>query len=298
VNASPQLGDLGGDLATMLDLEEIEANLFRGHSPVAGWQRVFGGLVVAQALVAATRTVGARPAHSLHSYFILPGDPEVPIVYQVERIRDGRSFATRRCSAIQHGRIIFSLMASFHAEEPGPEYARAMPDVPAPETLPSEAEILREMGANLPEGVKRWMERKRPIELRPVSLDRFLRREDGAYPQYIWVRAKSALPDDPALHRAVLAYLSDMTLLDAALVVHHASVFDARFQSASLDHAIWFHRPARADQWLLYVQDSANSGSARGLAHGLLYAQDGTLVASVAQEGLVRPRDPASAAAR
>ena len=284
------LGDLGGDLATMLDIEEIEENLFRGRSPAVGWQRVFGGLVVAQALVAATRTVADRAAHSLHGYFILPGDPDRPIVYEVERIRDGRSFATRRCAAIQHGRTIFSLMASFHVDEPGPEHARAMPAVAAPESLPSENEILRERGDSLPAGVRRWMERQRPIELRPVSLDRFLHRDDGAAPQHIWVRAKSPLPDDPAVHRAALAYLSDMTLLDAALVVHHASVFDARFQAASLDHAIWFHRPARADDWLLYVQDSANTGSARGLAHGLLYARDGTLVASVAQEGLVRPR--------
>ena len=286
----PVPADLGGDLAAILDLAELGADRFRGHSPSVGWQRVFGGLVVAQALVAAQLTVPDRAAHSLHGYFILPGDPSVPIDYEVERLRDGRSFTTRRCAARQGGRTIFSLMASFQIEERGPDYARPMPEVPLPDTLLSEAEILRQHGDALPAGVRRWMERRRPIELRPVSLDRLLRRESSDAAQAVWVRARASLPGGSAVHRAALAYLSDMTLLDAALVVHRASVFDPQFQTASLDHAMWFHRPARADEWLLYVQDSATTCGARGLAHGLLYARDGTLVASVAQEGLMRPR--------
>jgi acyl-CoA thioesterase II len=287
--SAPAVGD-GSDLLALLDLEEPERDVFRGYSPTVGWQRVYGGLVVAQALVAVERTVGDRPAHSLHAYFILPGDPNVPLDYHVVRLRDGRSFATRRCDAHQNGRVIFSLLASFQQEEAGPDYARPMPDVPRPDDLPSEADVLRDHGASLPEGVRRWMSRPRPIEWRPVSVDRLLRRDGAAEGQAMWVRAKSPLPDAPAIHRAAIAYLSDMTLLDATLVPHRATVFDPRVQAASLDHAIWFHRPARADEWLLYVQSSPNSGGARGLAHGLLYREDGTLVASVAQEGLIRPR--------
>lgn len=277
-------------LLEILDLERIEENIFRGRSPQVGWQRVFGGLVVAQALVASARTVETRPPHSLHGYFLLPGDPSVPIIYEVDRIRDGKSFTTRRCNAIQHGRAIFSLSASFQIEEPGLEHAFSMPKVPPPEELPSEKDLLEQFGAAMPEAIRQWFSKERPIELRPAGLPRFVSRAPGAFEQKIWMRAAGPLPADPAVHRAVLAYLSDMTLLDAALGTHGHSVFDSGLQVASLDHALWFHRPFRADEWLLYAQDSPNSCGARGLARGLLFSHDGRLVASVVQEGLMRPK--------
>ena len=281
------------DLVSILDLETIEENIFRGRSPQVGWQRVFGGLVISQALVAASHTVPDRPPHSLHGYFLLPGDPATPIIYEVERLRDGRSFATRRCTAIQHGRPIFTLAASFQTVEPGFDHALPMPDVPRPEDLPDEAELMRRFGARLPEGVRRYFERERPLELRPVDLKRYQPQGDGAGPepaQRIWMRVSGPLGDDPAIHRAALAYLSDMTLLDTALVAHRRSIFDPGLQVASLDHALWFHRPFRADDWLLYAQDSPSSSGARGMTRGLIYAADGTLVATVAQEGLIRDR--------
>ncbi len=277
------------ELLTQLDLEKIEDNIFRGRSPATGWQRVFGGQVVAQALVASARTVEGRAPHSLHGYFLLPGDPQAPIVYEVDRLRDGHSFTTRRCNAIQHGRAIFSLSASFQIGEPGLEHAIAMPDVPPPETLPSEAELLKEFGAVLPEPVKRWFAMDRPIETRPADPSALRRHGPAAPVQNVWLRAAGPLPDDPAVHRAVLAYLSDMTLLDTALIAHGYYVFDTRLQVASLDHALWFHRPFRADEWLLHVQDSPNSSGARGLTRGLIFSRDGLLVASAMQEGLMRP---------
>jgi acyl-CoA thioesterase-2 len=281
------------DLLTLLDLEKIEHNIFRGRSPQVGWQRVFGGLVISQALVAAARTVDRRAPHSLHGYFMLPGDPAIPIVYEVDRIRDGKSFTTRRCNAIQHGRAIFSLSASFQVEEPGFDHALAMPDVPDPESLPSIEELTSRYASAMPESARRYFEREMPVELRPVGLSRYAQPADGRPPdpvQRVWVRASGALPDDPAVHRAVLAYLSDMTLLDATLVAHRRSIFERTLQVASLDHALWFHRPFRADEWMLYAQDSPNASGGRGLARGLIYARDGHLVASVAQEGLIRER--------
>ena len=281
------------DLLDILQLETIEENIFRGRSPQVGWQRVFGGLVISQALVAASQTVTDRPPHSLHGYFMLPGDPATPIIYEVERLRDGRSFATRRCTAIQHGQPIFTLAASFQTAEAGLDHALAMPDVPRPEDLPNETELLRRFGARLPEAVRRYFERERPLELRPVDLTRYGPQVGPAAPepvQRIWMRVTGPLGNDPAIHRAALAYMSDMTLLDTALVPHRRSLFDPGLQVASLDHALWFHRPFRADGWLLYAQDSPSSGGARGLTRGLIYASDGTLVASVAQEGLIRER--------
>jgi acyl-CoA thioesterase II len=275
------MSDAVAQLLTILDLEQIEENIFRGRSPQVGWQRVFGGLVVAQALVAAARTVEGRAPHSLHGYFLLPGDPAVPIVYEVDRIRDGTSFTTRRCNAIQHGRAIFSLSASFQIEEPGLEHAISMPKVALPESPPSEAEMLQRFGA-MSEAIRRWF--AQVIEIR------YDRHEAGALEQNVWLRAIGSLPTDPAIHRAVLAFLSDMTLLDAVLGAHGHSVFDPGLQVASLDHALWFHRPFRADDWLLYAQDSPTSRGARGFARGLLFAHDGRLVASVAQEGLIRPK--------
>ncbi|RFB79519.1 acyl-CoA thioesterase II [Methylovirgula sp. 4M-Z18] len=279
------------DLLAILDLERIEQNIFRGSSPQVGWQRVFGGLVISQALVAAARTVEGRAPHSLHGYFILPGDPSIPIVYEVDRIRDGTSFATRRCVAIQRGRAIFSLSASFQIEEEGLSHQFAMPDVPDPETLLSDRDVFEKFGAQMPPAVRSYFKRERPIELRPVDWMRYLNRKPTEPAQNIWMKASGPLPDDPAVHRAVLAYLSDMTLLDAAMVTHGRTVFDPTLQVASLDHALWFHRPFRADEWLLYSQDSPWTGGARGLTRGLIYARDGALVASVAQEGLIRPRD-------
>jgi acyl-CoA thioesterase-2 len=279
-----------GELLTILDLEKIEENIFRGRSPQVGWQRVFGGLVIAQALVAAARTVEGRAPHSLHGYFLLPGDPSAPVIYEVDRLRDGKSFATRRCDAIQHGRAIFSLSASFQIDEPGFEHAVAMPDVPLPETLPSEAEMLERFGDQIPEQIRRWFAQARPIEARPVDLSRYVKKAPGDAQQSVWLRASGPLPGDPAIHRAVLAYLSDMTLLDTALIAHGHFIFDKDIQVASLDHALWFHRSFRADEWLLYAQDSPNSCGARALTRGLLFSRDGRLVASVMQEGLIRPR--------
>ena len=285
------------ELLEILDLEKIEEDLFRGRSPQVGWQRVFGGLVIAQALVAAQRTVPNAAAHSLHAYFLLGGDPSTPIVYQVERLRDGRSFATRRCQAIQHGRIIFTLTASFFNAEQGLEHAFAPPQAPSPEDLPDESAFIAEYGARMPEPVRRYFQRERPIEMRPVDARRYIARGAHDDPvQKVWVRATGRLPDDPAIHRATLAYFSDMTLLDTSLIAHGRSVFHPDIQAASLEHALWLHRPFRADDWMLYVQDSPNARGGLGFSRGALFSRDGALIASVAQEGLIRlKRDPAAA---
>jgi acyl-CoA thioesterase-2 len=277
-------------LLDILDLEPLEVNLFRGRSPQVGWQRVFGGQVIGQALVAATRTVEGRPVHSLHAYFLLPGDPKVPIVYQVDRIRDGKSFTTRTVKAIQHGEAIFSMSASYHREESGFSHQAEMPKVPPPEELPGEQEIRERVLPTMPDPVRRYYERERPIELRPVEFARYTSREHRDPRFHVWIRATAQLPDDPAIHQCVLAYASDMTLLDSTLIPHGRTVFDKSIQAASLDHALWFHRPFRADDWLLYAQDAPNAEGALGLARGLIFARDGTLVASVAQEGLIRAR--------
>jgi acyl-CoA thioesterase-2 len=278
------------NLIQLLDLEQLEQDLYRGLSPQVGWQRVFGGQVIGQALVAAGRTVAGRPAHSLHAYFMRPGDPEVPIIYQVERMRDGGSFSTRRVVAIQHGAPIFAMSASFQKPEDGLDHQVRMPSVPPPEDLPSEAELQEAYVDHAPEGVRRYWQRPRPLELRPVELKHFVSREALAPMQNVWVRTTGPLPDDPEIHRCVLAYASDMTLLDTALFAHGRVIFDPDLQVASLDHALWFHRPFRADEWLLYAQDSPSASGGRGFNRGSLFTRDGTLVASVAQEGLVRVR--------
>jgi acyl-CoA thioesterase-2 len=278
------------DLLGILDLERLEINLFRGMSPQVGWQRVFGGQVIGQALVAACRTVEGRQPHSLHAYFLLGGDPKVPIIYEVDRIRDGRSFATRRVVAIQHGQPIFSMSVSFHLREEGYDHAFPMPQVPPPEELPSEAEIKANVMPMMPDPVRAYYERERPIELRPVEYQRYLSRDPKEPKFNVWIRTTGRLPDDPAIHQCVLAYASDMTLLDSALIAHGRTVFERSIQAASLDHALWFHRPFRADDWLLYAQDSPSASGARGFSRGLIFARDGTLVASVVQEGLIRPR--------
>jgi acyl-CoA thioesterase-2 len=278
------------DLLALLDLEQLERNLFRGRSPQVGWQRVFGGQVIGQALVAACRTVDGRQPHSLHAYFLLPGDPKVPIIYDVDRIRDGKSFTTRRVIAIQHGAAIFSMSASFHVAEPGLDHAAAMPPVPSPEELPSEQELKSGVLPTMPDPVRAYYERERPIELRPVEFTRYLSREPKEPRFHVWIRTTGRLPDDPAIHQCVLAYASDMTLLDTSLVPHGRTVFERSIQGASIDHALWIHRPFRADEWLLYAQDSPSACGARGFARGLIFSREGRLVASVAQEGLIRPR--------
>jgi len=281
------------EMLDILDLETLEVNLFRGRSPQAGWQRVYGGQVIGQALVAATRTVEAeRPPHSMHAYFLLPGDPNVPIIYDVDRIRDGKSFTTRRVTARQHGHPIFSMLVSFQGAESGLDHQAEMPTVPPPEELPNEADMRKKMLPTMPDPVRRYYERERPIELRPVEFDRYGGKKypDGKF--HMWIRTTERLPDDPAIHQCVLAYASDMTLLDASLVPHGRTLFEKEFMAASLDHALWLHRPFRADDWLLYAQDSPNLHNSRGFSRGLIFTRDGTLVASVAQEGLVRLRRP------
>jgi acyl-CoA thioesterase-2 len=278
---------------TMLDvlnIEQLEVNLFRGRSPQDRWQRVFGGQVIGQALVAAIRTVEGRSPHSLHAYFLIGGDPKVPIIYEVDRIRDGKSFTTRRVVAIQHGQAIFTLMVSFHNDEPGLEHQSSMPDVPPPEDLPSEAEIKATILPTMPEAVQRYYMSERPIEMRPVEYDRYLGKKPPNGKFNVWIRTTDKLPDDPAIHQCVLAYASDMSLLDAALAPHGRSLYEQDFMGASLDHALWLHRSFRTDEWLLYAQESPNMTGARGFSRGLIYRRDGALVASVAQEGLVRLR--------
>jgi acyl-CoA thioesterase-2 len=287
------------EIIEILDLEPLEVNLFRGRSPQSRWQRVFGGQVIGQALVAACRTVedvASRPPHSLHAYFLLGGDPKVPIIYEVDRIRDGRSFTTRNVKAIQHGHAIFSMSVSFHGAEPGLTHQFKMPDVPKPDELPSEAEIKERIFPLLPEAARRYYERERPIEFRPVEFSRYLgeKSETGRFD--IWIRTTGRLPDEPAIHQCVLAYASDMMLLDAALIPHGKSVFSEDIMAASLDHALWFHRPFRADEWLLYTQDSPNLAGSLGFSRGLIFDSNGTLIASVAQEGLLRQRRRGDAA--
>ncbi|WP_421699278.1 acyl-CoA thioesterase [Ancylobacter sp.] len=285
------------ELVALLDLERLEDNLFRGLNPPESWPfrtRVFGGQVLAQALVAAQRTVEGLAAHSMHAYFLLAGDPKVPIIYDVERVRDGRSFATRRAVAIQHGRPIFIMSVSFHRQEPGLEHQLDLDmAVPPPEEVPGIGELPDEVIATLPAPVVAYWRRPRPIELKPVGLG-----EKRVAPRRaVWFRTTGPLPDSEGLHQAVLAYASDMTLLEVTTTLHGTSALGENLQVASLDHALWLHRPFRADDWLLYAQDSPSAAGARGLARGLIYDRAGRLVASVAQEGLIRPvRAPASQA--
>jgi acyl-CoA thioesterase-2 len=278
------------ELLEILDLEELEVNLFRGRSPQEQRQRVFGGQVAGQALVAACRTVAKGLVHSLHAYFLRPGDPRVPIVYQVDRIRDGRSFTTRRVVAIQHGEAIFHLSASFQPEEPGLEHQDAMPPAPDPESLPTWHERIAPALAKVPAEMRASLARERPIDLRYDGEIAIWTAEKRPPHQQVWMRADGALPDDPALHQVVVAYASDMTLIDTALLPHGVAWADDRYQVASLDHAMWFHRPFRADEWLLYDLRSPSAGGARGFTQGRIFTRDGRLAVSVAQEGLIRPR--------
>jgi acyl-CoA thioesterase-2 len=291
------MGFLLADLLALLDLEELEVNIFRGASRDIGSGRVFGGQVLAQALVAAGRTVdGARTAHSLHSYFILPGDVAAPIVYFVERLRDGKSFTTRRVTAIQHGQAIFEMAASFHAAEAGVEHQAEMPAVPPPEELEPDLERLRWLAARIPEPIRGIYTQERPIDMRTVDPEDPFRPTRRAPQRCVWLRAVGTIPADGALpHQSVLAYASDYGLLGTALLPHGLAFQTPGLQAATLDHAIWFHRPFRADEWLLYVTDSPSTGGARGFARGSVFTRDGRLAASVAQEGLVRLRTASSA---
>ena len=279
-------------LLSLLDLEPIENNMFRGRSPKDRWQRVFGGQVLGQALVAASRTVEGRDCHSLHAYFLRAGDPKLPILYEVDRSRDGTSFSARRVVAIQHGEPIFTMSASFDVLQQGLEHQMAMPDVPAPEELKSEQEWRKAILSDVPEHVRGWFLRARPIEIRPVEPENRFAKAKHAPRQIVWFRAAGPLPESPALHQCVLAYASDMTLLDTSLLPHGYNLFTNDLQLASLDHAMWFHRPFRADEWLLYVQESPSASASRGFNRGEIFRRDGVLVASVAQEGLIRLRRP------
>jgi acyl-CoA thioesterase II len=279
-------------LLDLLDLEELEENIFRGLNRDIGSGRVFGGQVLAQALVSASRTVGAeRTCHSLHGYFILPGDVERPIVYFVDRLRDGKSFTTRRITAIQNGRAIFNMAASFQVAETGPEHQIEMPEVTPPEELAPELDLIRSIADRIPEPLRAIYTQDRPIDFRPVDpLDPF---EPRVRPpqKYVWLRSAGSMPDSLLSHQSVLAYASDYGLLGAALLPHGLSFQMRHLQAATLDHALWFHRPFRADDWLLYAIDSPVAAGARGFTRGRIYTREGTLVASVAQEGLLRLRD-------
>ncbi len=280
-----------GALLSLLDLEQLEVNLFRGHSLPTGFTRVYGGQVLAQSVVAAQRTVDEpRSMHSMHAYFLLAGDPGAPIVYEVERVRDGASFTTRRVKAVQHGQAIFVMSASFHKEEASFDHQVPMPKVPGPDELPSEEQLRAALLDGMPENLKSYLTRERPVEMRVVEIDRYRSRAAGEPAQHVWVRTTGKLPDDPQIHQCVLAFASDFTLLDTALVPHGKLMFDTDIQLASLDHAMWIHRPFRADEWLLYAQDSPSASGARGFSRGKVFRQDGTLVASTAQEGLMRQR--------
>lgn len=279
-------------LLETLDLERLETRLFRGKSPQVGWQRVFGGQVIGQALIAATRTVEeeGRFVHSLHAYFVRPGDPAVPILYDVENIRDGGSFATRRVVAIQHGKPIYFMTVSFQDDEDGFEHQAPMPDVPPPEKLIGEADLKAQFMTQAPAHIRAYWERPRPIELRPTALTHYVSTEKLEPFQNIWVRTTGPVPEERHLQAAVLAYLSDMTLLDTSLFAHGTSVLDRSLQVASLDHAMWFHRPPVLDDWLLYSQDSPSAFGGRGMTRGAIFTRSGTLLASVAQEGLIRKK--------
>jgi len=277
-------------LLDLLDLEPIEENIFRGQSKSVGSERVFGGQVLAQALQAAIHTVvEERILHSLHAYFVLPGDISLPIIFEVERTRDGGSFTTRRIKAIQKGRTIFNMAASFQKRQKGFEHQFNMPNVASPEGLVSWDELVKQYGDKLPEGIRRFLEIDHPIEFRPV--DRIHPMLKGSSPpvRHVWMRAKGEMPDELTKHQAVLAYASDYYLLTTALLPHGSLTAQSQVQLASLDHAMWFHREFRFDDWLLYALDSPSASNARGFTRGSVYNQDGELIASIVQEGLMRP---------
>jgi len=278
-------------LLNLLDLEPLEVNIYRGQSRDVGSApgRVFGGQVLAQALVAARRTLPEhREAHSMHGYFILPGDVTAPIVYFVDRLRDGKSFTTRSVTAIQHGRAIFNMAASFHVEEPGFVHQQEMPDVPPPEWLRSEVDQMREIAERFPDRVNPIFTEDKPVDFRPVEPVDLLDPSPMRAVRNVWIRATGSIEGEQVVHQAILAYASDHGLLASALLPHSLSLQHPRLQAATLDHCLWFHRPFRADEWLLYSMESPTAGGARGFTRGSIFTRDGKLVASVAQEGLLR----------
>lgn len=279
------------DLVGLLDLESIEHDIYRGQNRDIGSGRIFGGQVLAQSLVAARRTVDSeRPAHSLHGYFILAGDLDVPVVYFVDRLRDGGSYTTRRVTAIQHGRVIFNMSASFHAHEEGLSHQIEMPDVPPPEEVKPELERIRERADELPEDLRPILTQDRPLDFRPIEAGDAFEPGPPEPRRHTWVRAVGGVGDRTLHHQAILAYASDYGLLGAALQPHGITFHSPGVMVASLDHSIWFHRAFRVDEWLLYAVDSPASGAGRGFSRGTFFTRDGTLVASVAQEGVVRQR--------
>lgn len=280
------------ELVQLLSLERIEENIFRGQSQDLGWGTVYGGQVLGQALSAAAQTVPAdRLAHSLHAYFLRPGDVTRPVIYEVDRMRDGSSFTTRRVVAVQKGEAIFNLDASFQRREDGFEHADAMPAAPAPEELPTEQERIARLASRLPRFIRERALHERPIEVRYVGEDTDPVLAAPRAPQrMVWLRAAAPLPDDPSLHRYLLAYASDFAFLTTSLLPHGVTWLTPGIQVASIDHALWFHQPFRVDEWLLHVIDSPAAQGARGLVRGRVFARDGRLVASTAQEGLIRQR--------
>ena len=275
-------------LMRQFELERLEVNLFRGASRDIGSPQVFGGQVLGQALMAAYATVTGRTVHSLHSYFLRRGDFNQPIVYQVDRSRDGHSFSSRRVIAIQNGEQIFTFSASFQAPEPGLEHQFEMPQVPTPDSLPDFSRPSEEIAARLPEKMRRFLLRERPFECRPVEKTDFLHAQKYPPQQQVWFRAVDRLPDDDVLHRCLLAYVSDFGLVATAARPHGVGFPAANLIMASIDHAMWFHRTPRVDDWLLYAMDSPSASGARGFARGSIYSRDGQLIASTAQEGLMR----------
>ncbi len=280
------------DLAAVLKLERIEKNLFRGVSPDDGFPRIFGGLVIAQALLAAYETVPERICHSLHAYFIRPGDVKIPVVYEVDFARDGGSFTTRRVTAIQNGEQIFNLAASFQAIEEGYEHQFDMPSAPEPLTVPTELDRLRNLGDKAPRGLIRQAEKPRPIDVRWPDPQSFIDPQKMSPLKDVWMRAKAPIGDDVRMQQAALAYASDMAFMETALRPHGLIWTTPGLQAASLDHAMWFHRPFDFNEWVLFSQDSPSASQGRGLVRGQMYAKDGTLIASVAQECLMRVRKP------
>ena len=280
------------ELIELFDLERIELNLFRGHSPDDGWRRIYGGQVLGQALAAASRTVDDRSCHSFHAYFLRAGDPKVPILYEVDRARDGRSFTARRVIAVQHGRQILNMAASFQIAEDGLDHQDAMPEVPDPEALDSIVTLVERTDDPLRKEYWTYIMRNRPVELRPVVSAGAPDPARSAAVQNVWFRTAGPVPDDTVVQQSMLAYMSDFSLLDTATHPHGVNFLHPRMQVASLDHAMWFHRPFRAQEWLLYALDSPSAGGARGFARGSIFDRDGRMVASVAQEGLIRMHPP------
>lgn len=277
------------ELVGLMALEQLEVDLFRGQGQDVGQGSLFGGLVAGQALRAATLTVPEeRLAHSLHAYFLRPGDVKRPVIYEVDRIRDGRGFTTRRVRAVQHGKAIFSLSASFQILEDGPDHQRSMPDVPTPDMLDTDEPLRLALAAKMPEEQREFMTKPRPVEIRPVQPRHFLSTEPAKPVQQMWFRLADTIDADQATHQALLTFCSDYSFMGTSLLPHGLNFWQKGVQAASIDHAVWFLRPCRVDEWLLYNMDSPSASGARGFSRGEIYRADGTLVATTAQEGLVR----------